>query len=88
MDDAGNCASYFELFAEYRDEPILFPYDIEDDHIIGKKFDNVQFNTEKRVRAYAEYNNVLSGGVYEGKDIDGKRQSCDFNVTKLLQENP
>ena len=87
MDAAVDCASYFQMWAEFRNEPLLFDTKTEQDYsIIGNEFDNIQFNTSTRVRAYAKYNTALSGGVYGSPSIDSRRNACDFNVTKLLEQ--
>ncbi|OQX58368.1 MAG: hypothetical protein B5M52_05620 [Helicobacteraceae bacterium 4484_230] len=87
---AYNCASYFDTWAKYEHEPILFDEDTERDYsIVGKEFDSIQFNTARRSGAYAKYNFALSGGVYGSPGSNFQyRQQCDFNVTKLLRENP
>jgi hypothetical protein len=87
LNAAADCASYFQLWAEFRNEPLLFDTKIEKDYsIVGQEFDNIQFNTTMRTRAYAKYNMALSGGVYGSPSIDGRRNACDFNVTKLLEQ--
>jgi hypothetical protein len=80
MDAAYYCASYFEKFSKYNKEPILI-----DMPIIGRDFDEVQFNTTQRARAYGEYNAALSGGVYGTPTVEERRGFCDFNVTELLR---
>jgi hypothetical protein len=42
-------------------------------------------NTRERSRAYYEYNQALSGGVYPGRDRNTHKERCDFNETKILQ---
>ncbi len=80
MEAAVDCNIYFESYAGYENEPKLV-----DGFIFGDEFNEVQFNTTERVRAYAKYNMTLSGGVY-GRSLFNKRQSCDFNITKLLEQ--
>ena len=83
MSDAVDCNVYFEDSAKDYGEPILV------DHLIfNDEFNNIQFNTARRVKAYAEYNMVLGGGVYTMPKTDELRGACDFNITKLLKENP
>jgi hypothetical protein len=80
MDAAVDCNGYFRVWAKYNNEPILV-----DHYIFGDEFKDVQFNTAKRVRAFAEYNQALSGGVYEGLGFSHEyRDQCDFDVNKLL----
>jgi hypothetical protein len=42
-------------------------------------------NTRARNRAYYEYNQALSGGVYPGRDSNTDKERCDFNETRILQ---
>jgi hypothetical protein len=43
------------------------------------------FNTKERMRAYIEFNEASSGGVYHiPLPRDCKESNCDFNVTKML----
>jgi len=80
MHAAVDCNSYFEYFANYRNDPLLI-----DHTVFNEEFKSIQFNNVRRVRAFAEYNMALSGGVYGTGSIDEKRKSCDFNVTILLE---
>ena len=81
MDAAVNCASYFQMWANFRNEPILV-----DHYIFGNEFKEIQLNTVMRAKAFGRYNRVLGGGVYGSPSIDGRRGACDFNVTKLFKE--
>ncbi len=40
-------------------------------------------NTRERSRAYYEYNQALSGGVYSRHDRNTDQDNCDFNETKI-----
>jgi len=82
MDAAVDCNGYFSVSARHRNEPLLI-----EGFMFGDEFNTIQFNTAKRASAYAKYNMQLSGGVYGGRTIDERRQNCDFNVTKLLEES-
>ena len=83
MSDAVDCNVYFEDSAKDYGEPILV------DHLIfNDEYNNIQFNTARRVKAYAEYNMVLGGGVYTLSKTSETRNACDFNITKFLKENP
>ncbi|WP_373033616.1 Ig-like domain-containing protein [Sulfurovum sp.] len=86
MEAGVNCSSYFQTWAQHRNEPILFNKQVENDYsIIGKQFDEVQFNTAMRARAYGKYNFYLSGGVYSANETPLElRQACDFDVDALL----
>jgi len=81
MDAAVDCNGYFSVTAKYRNKPLLI-----DGFIFGNEFNEIQFNTTMRARAYAKYNMALSGGVYGGRTIDEQLESCDFNATKLLEK--
>ncbi len=50
---------------------------------LSKNIENWQFNTEKRVKKYFQYDQALSGGVYSIKD--GTLQDCEFDVEKVLE---
>jgi len=49
--------------------------------------ENAYFNTKERMRAYIEFNEAMSGGVYHipMHDEDFRRENCDFNTTKMLE---
>jgi hypothetical protein len=83
MDAATHCAVYFEMFADSKNEPLSI-----DHFVLGKEFDNIQFNTVQRARAYGEYNAALSGGVYDTPSSQEMKAACDFNVTELLKLQP
>ena len=52
--------------------------------ILGDEFKEIQLNTKARVRAYLEYDHLLSGGVYD--QPYGLRKYCDFNITQILKQ--
>ena len=44
------------------------------------------FNTKERIRAYIEFNEASSGGVYNMPLMrDANKENCDFNITKMLE---
>jgi len=44
------------------------------------------FNTRERMRAYIEFNEAMSGGVYSIPLLrDANKENCDFNITKMLE---
>ena len=47
--------------------------------------DNWQYNTEKRVKIYFNFDRALSGGVYSVGDPT--LQDCEFDVEKVLEMN-
>ncbi len=49
--------------------------------------ENAYFNTKERMRAYIDFNEAMSGGVYHipFHDEDMKKENCDFNITKMLE---
>jgi hypothetical protein len=48
--------------------------------------ENAYFNTKERIRAYIEFNEASSGGVYNiPLPRDDNKENCDFNVTKMLE---
>ncbi len=91
MDAADDCLHYFLFYAKDYDESIgieknnIKYYENSPD---GKKLEIIQFNTIDRARAYGQYNFNLSGHVFTmEKNITKMRNSCDFNITKLLKDN-
>ncbi|MEN8147815.1 MAG: Ig-like domain-containing protein, partial [Campylobacterota bacterium] len=80
MDAAQGCNTYFSNRAKSYNEPILLDHTI----LIDDDFNNIQFNTVQRARAYGKYNFTLSGGVYRMPSNKEMRQGCDFDVDKLL----
>ena len=79
LDAAQDCGFYFLFDAKDNGEPQLI-----NERIQGDEFKKIQLNTKVRVRAYLEYDHLLSGGVYD--QPYGLRKYCDFNITKLLEE--
>ena len=43
------------------------------------------YNTKERVKAYLQFNQALSGGVYGSSADDWNAKACDFDVDKLLK---
>ena len=43
------------------------------------------YNTKERVKAYLQFNQALSGGVYGGSIDNWNAKACDFDVDKLLK---
>ncbi len=75
---AKSCNRYFKDDADYYGDEILMNH-----KVVDYVFKELQLNTKERVRAYLEYNNNLSGGVY--KLAISSKVKCDFNVTELLK---
>lgn len=79
------------LFTKAVDCSLYFQYDVNvpliNKFMWGDTFNKVQFNTAKRARAYDQYNATLSGHVFNSPTSSQAREGCDFNVTKLLEEN-
>jgi hypothetical protein len=48
--------------------------------------ENNIYNTKARVKAYSDYNQALSGGVYGITRSKINAQACDFDVETLLKE--
>ena len=47
--------------------------------------ENAYFNTKERMRAYIEFSEAMSGGVYNiPLPRDADEANCDFNVTKMF----
>ncbi len=47
-------------------------------------YEKSMYNTKQRVRAYLDYNQALSGGVYGSSPADWKADSCDYDVDAML----
>ena len=58
--------------------------DLEEDSI--DFIENSTFNTKQRVKAYLQYNQALSGGVYGSSRSDYNAQACDFDVEQMLKD--
>jgi len=78
LHDALDCNFYFESRAQYFGDPILV------NHYIDDKYKSLELNTKARVKTYLEYDNKLSGGVYEMTKADKMKQKCAFDVDGLL----
>ena len=75
MEKVTDCAGYYK----YQDNRHL----ILRQKSLYKEQRPLILNTRERNRAYYEYNQALSGGVYPGRDRSKYKESCDFNETKI-----
>lgn len=48
--------------------------------------ENNMYNTKERVKAYLDFNQALSGGVYGSGPSDWNALSCDFDIEKMLKD--
>ncbi len=48
--------------------------------------ENNMYNTKERVKAYLDFNQALSGGVYGSGPADWNAKACDFDVKQMLKE--
>jgi len=48
--------------------------------------ENNIYNTKERVRAYLDFNQALSGGVYGSGPADWNADACDFDVEQMLKD--
>ena len=48
--------------------------------------ENNVYNTKARAKAYSEYNQALSGGVYGSSPADWNAEACDFNIEQMLKD--
>ena len=87
IDDAQNCEwAFTSLSANYFGRKPLVLIEPEDAIKEDKEMEYVQYNTAQRARAYANYNQTLSGGVFELEDPSEKWiENCDFNTTKFIE---
>ncbi|WP_345975308.1 hypothetical protein [Sulfurimonas sp. HSL3-7] len=77
MENQTDCQSYYM----HQDSKKLIPRGKS----LYKESRPLILNTRERNRAYYEYNQALSGGVYPGRDRNTHKTRCDFNETKILQ---
>ena len=76
MENQTDCQAYFI----YQDPRKLIPRGKS----LYKESRPLILNTRERNRAYYEYNQALSGGIYPGRDRNTDKERCDFNETKIL----
>ncbi|WP_304543632.1 hypothetical protein [Sulfurimonas microaerophilic] len=69
-----------ELYYIFQDPRKLITRDMD----LYKESRPLILNTKERNRAYYEYNQALSGGVYPGRDRNTHKTRCDFNESKIL----
>ncbi|MFV0482116.1 MAG: hypothetical protein ACK5LP_09040 [Campylobacteraceae bacterium] len=81
---AQNCNSYFRNYASDYNEPILIDHSIA---TYNKLYNMIQFNTNQRIRAYLQFDQKLSGGVYVSPKIGTLKSYCDFDIDTLLTNN-
>jgi hypothetical protein len=68
------CEGYLRVFQDAKTEKSV------------EFMENAYFNTKERMRAYIEFNEASSGGVYNIPLLrDYNESACDFNVTKMLE---
>ena len=48
--------------------------------------ENNMYNTKERVKAYLDFNQALSGGVYGSGPADWNALACDFDIEKMLKD--
>jgi len=51
-----------------------------------ESINNITYTTKERVRAYLEYDQVLSGGVYGSGRSDWVATACEFDVEQMLKD--
>ena len=79
MEAQTDCSLYYQRLAEDYNETIVIPRSTN----LYKESKPLILNTRERNRAYYEYNQALSGGIYPGRPWDTFKGSCDFNATKV-----
>ncbi len=79
INDAQDCNFYFQDDAEEFGDPVLI-----DHEIFNNAFKNIQLNTPTRIKAYLEYDRLLSGDIYPLTPIQEQKAKCDFDVDTLL----
>ena len=82
MEDAHDCIEYYQYYTDEGLDTIPILNNIN----LYKESRAKILNTKKRARAYFEYNQALSGGVYPLRPIETLKTNCDFNASKIKQE--
>ncbi|MBD3797223.1 MAG: hypothetical protein IE887_05710 [Campylobacterales bacterium] len=77
MDRVDNCSAYIRETAP----------DLIDELVNIKFYENNMYNTKERLKAYLEYNQALSGGVYGSGPADWTADKCDFDVEQMLKDS-
>jgi len=81
FDNAQDCSWYlFDLSKEKNDSSIGV------ENILIHEFDNIQYNTTLRAKAYAKYNYYLSGGVYELPTDEQLIKGCDNKIKQMIKD--
>lgn len=78
---AGDCESYYRLYAKYFNEPLLVKNEITTKYFREK----IYFNTNERMDTYIQYDTLLSGDTYSLPEIEDMKELCDFNTSKYKQ---
>lgn len=66
-------------------EMYLMNFNIDLTDTIGD-IEKYTYNTKVRVKAYLDFNQALSGGVYGSSPADWNAQACDFDVEQMLKD--
>ncbi|WP_345970376.1 MULTISPECIES: hypothetical protein [Sulfurimonas] len=73
-----HCQFHYQYDAKYFNEPILV-----DSSIITSIFiKTIYFNTDERLSAYTQYDELLSCGAYTLPKWNESKAKCDFNTSK------
>jgi hypothetical protein len=81
LNNAQDCESYFEDFADLFGDPIILNQEIS-----SKNFRAMNLNTKERIGAYLTYDSRLSGGVFTLPPMSKAKQLCTFDVEQMLKD--
>ncbi len=80
VENALDCNYYYKYYSKENNGSTL----ISRQQSITQESLPYVLNTRERSRAYYEYNQELSGGVYPQRSTETLKNKCDFNETKIL----
>ncbi len=81
MENQGDCEEYYKYYATEHNKELH----VSKNKDLYEDSRPIILNTRERSRAYYEYNQALSGGVYPLHSIETLKNKCDFNATKVLE---
>jgi len=77
------CEGYYKINAKYFNESILINEDINTKYFRRK----ILFNTKERLKAFWQFDKLLSGNSYTLPKIGAGKLFCDFNTSKYESNN-
>jgi hypothetical protein len=78
VDAPSYCESYYKIYAEYFNKPLLVQNDINTKYFRQK----ILFNTKEREEVFWKFDKLLSGDSYTLPQIGNGIKYCDFNTSR------